>query len=256
MSVLEAFILGLVQGLTEFLPVSSSGHTIIAGKLLGLYQVPMAFELIIHLATLLAVIIAMHKQVFELVKKPFGREMRLVLTATVPSVIVVFLFQNIFRSAFSGEYLIYCFLVTAILLIVSGIKPKRLVKPEISYFDAVMVGVAQGVAALPGISRSGSTIATAKLLGNDRENSTRFSFLISIPIIIGSAAVELITNKSAVGIGVFPLVVGFFTAFAFGLLGVKLMLKIFARRSLDGFAIYLCLLSVFLLCNETFLHIF
>lgn len=256
MSVLEAFILGLVQGLTEFLPVSSSGHTIIAGKLLGLNSVPMAFELIIHLSTLLAVVIVMRKQVFAVVRRPLGKDMRLIIIATVPSVLVVFAFQKFFRSAFSGEYLIYCFLVTAILLVVSGFERKKLVKPEISYFDAAIIGFAQGVAALPGISRSGSTIATAKILGNERENSTRFSFLISLPIIIGSAAFELITNKSAVGIGVLPLLVGFFSAFLSGLIGVKLMIKVFSRRSLDGFAIYLCLLSVFLLCNETFLHIF
>ena len=216
----------------------------------------MAFELIIHLATLLAVVIAMRKQVFEVIRKPLGKDVRLIFVATVPSAAVVFLFQSVFRSAFSGEYLIYCFLVTAILLVVSGMNTKKLVKPEISYLDAAVIGLAQGVAALPGISRSGSTIATAKLLGVDKEQSTRFSFLISLPIIIGSAAVELITNKSAVGIDVVPLIVGFATAFVSGLVGVKLMLKVFARRSLDGFAIYLCLLSVFLLCNETFLHIF
>lgn len=253
---MEAFILGLVQGLTEFLPVSSSGHTIIAGKLMGITQIPMAFELIIHLATLLAVIIVMRKDIVPLVKKPFGRDTALILTATVPTVLLVLLFQKLFRASFSGEYLIYCFIVTAILLIVSGIRKTNLIKPKMSFADAAIIGIAQGIAALPGISRSGSTISAAKILGNDSQTSTRFSFLISIPIIIGSAAVELITNSSAMGIGIVPLLVGFSAAFASGLAGIKLMVKVFSSRSLDGFAIYLCLLSVFLLCNDTFLHLF
>ena len=256
MSVLESFILGLVQGLTEFLPVSSSGHTVIAGKLLGLPQVPMAFELTVHLASLLSVIIVLRKQVFEIIKKPLGRDMRLIIVATLPSALIVLLFKSFFEAAFSGEYLIYCFLITAMLLIISGSVRPKMIKPEISYFDAIVIGMAQGVAALPGISRSGSTISTAKMLGNSAENSTRFSFLISIPIIIGSAVFEFITNDSALGIGVLPLCVGFTAAFLSGLFGAALMTKIFSRRSLDGFAIYLFLLSVFLLCNDLFLGIF
>lgn len=256
MSVLEAFILGMVQGLTEFLPISSSGHTILAGKLLGIYEVPLSFELLTHLATLLAVCIAMRKKLWQIVKKPLGKDMRLIIVATVPTVLIVFLFQDFFKSTFSGEYLVYCFLITAALIIISGLKKPKMVKLEMGYFDAAVVGFVQGVAALPGISRSGSTICASTLLGNSKKTSADFSFLISIPIIIGSSVVEFITNDSAVGIGAMPLIVGFFSALAFGVLGVFLLLKLLQKHSLDGFAVYLFLLSLFLLLNDFVLHLF
>ncbi len=257
MSVLEAIILGLVQGFTEFLPVSSSGHTIIAGKLLGLSEVPLAFGLIVHLATLIAVCIALRKRLFAIVKKPLGKDMRLILAATVPTVIIVFAFENIFRSAFSGDYLIYCFLITAILIIIAGMKsPVKMIKPQVTYFDAVLIGAAQGLAAFPGISRSGATICTASLLGNKKENSADFSFLISIPIIIGSSIMELIKNDSAAGIGALAVICGFFAAFISGLLSVYLLMRILKKYSLDAFAVYLFLLSIFLILNDLVLHIF
>lgn len=254
MKLWEALILGLVQGLTEFLPVSSSGHLVLVERILGITNTSLAFELITHLGTLLAVIIVMRSKIWELIKRPFGEMTLKIVIATLPTVAIVVLFEGIFRTAFDGRYLVYSFLTTAVLLtITSFVKPVK-VKSEIGYLDAAIIGIAQGFAAMPGISRSGTTICTSVLLKNDRQKSADFSFLISIPIIIGSAAMELIGYKSMGQIGFLPLIIGFITSFATGLLSIKLLLK--ALNNLHGFAIYLVVLSVFLLLNDFLFHLF
>lgn len=262
MSIFEAFILGLVQGLTEFLPISSSGHMIIFGKFLGIYEVPIAFELIMHLATLLAVIIVLRKEVFALIKKPFTKQTALLVTATVPTVIMAVIFSAFFRDAFKGEYLIFCFMITAILILVSSFveehisnnKPK-MIKSEMSFVDAAIIGVAQGIAVMPGISRSGATICTAKMLGVSKEKSSSFSFLLSIPIIIGSSILEISANGSALGAEAPALIIGFLTAFVVGLIACKIMIKVVNSFSLNGFAYYLTALCVFMLVDKFFLHL-
>lgn len=250
MSIIESFILGLVQGLTEFLPVSSSGHLILISQILGLEKMSIGFELVCHLGTLLAVVLALNKDIIALVKKPLGKEMRLIIVATIPTVVIVVLFEGFFRKTFSGDYLVYSFLITAILLLIAGFAPTKARAKKLGYLDALIIGTAQGIAAVPGISRSGSTIAAGSLLGMDRPTSARFSFLISIPIIIGSSILELATNGVGAGIGVAPLLVGFFTSFLSGLLAIKLMLKILQKFNLDAFAVYLFALSAFLLLNQ------
>lgn len=257
MSIFESFILGLVQGLTEFLPVSSSGHLILVSQILGLEKMSVGFELICHLGTLLAVIIALNKDILAVIKKPLGKPMRLIVVATIPTVIIVVAFRGFFRSAFGGEYLVYGFLITAILLLIVGFAPRKATpNKQMSYLDAVIIGTAQGIAALPGISRSGSTIAAGSLLGLDRATSARFSFLICIPIIIGSSLVELITNGVGVSIGVLPLLIGFFTSFASGFFAIKVMLKLLNKFNLDIFAIYLFILSTLMLLNQFLIHLF
>lgn len=249
MAVWEAIIIGIVQGLTEFLPISSSGHIILTQRILGV-EPEMGFTLILHLATLAAVVLVMRKQIWDTIKTP--KKWGPLIVATVFSAIVVLLFHNVLKSAFDGKFLATCFLITALLLLLSGfVKPK---KTQINCFDAVFIGLMQGLAALPGISRSGSTVSTAVLLGNDREESVSFSFLLSIPIIIGSALIDLIAE----GVGTIeflPLVCGFTAAFISGLAAVKLMLKL-TSGAFDFFAIYLTALSAFLLINDLGLHLF
>lgn len=254
MEVWEALILGLVQGLTEFFPVSSSGHLVLCERILGISNTSLAFELITHLATLLAVIIVMRKQLWEIIRHPFCDKTLKIILATIPTVIIVMIFEGVFRTAFDGRYLIYSFLTTAILLTVTAfIKPVK-IKNDIGYVDALIIGIAQGFAAMPGISRSGATICTSVLLKNDRKKSADFSFLISIPIIIGSALIEFLGYKTMGAIGFLPLIVGFVAAFAAGMLSIKLLLK--ALNSLQGFAVYLFFLSVFLIANEFLFKLF
>lgn len=254
MSILEAFLLGLVQGITEFLPVSSSGHLILVGKIFGVTEMSIGFELVCHLGTLAALLIVVRKTVFETVRKPLGKPMRLILAATVPTVILAALVRVFFASAFDGKYLVYCFLITGIALVAVGFVPAR--PREMTFADAIIIGCAQGLAAMPGISRSGSTIAAATALGHDRSKAAEFSLLISVPVIIGSATVELITQGVGGSVGVAALLVGFASSFASGLASVLLLLKILKKSNLDGFAVYLFALSVFLLLNQYVLHLF
>ncbi len=246
--------MGIVQGLTEFFPVSSSGHLVLAERIFGISNNSLAFELITHLGTLIAVIIVMRSKIFEIIKHPFSSTTLKIVLATIPTVIIVALFEGFFRAAFDGRYLIYCFLTTAALLTLTAfVKPVK-IREDIGYLDSFIIGVAQGFAAMPGISRSGMTICSSVLLKNDRKKSADFSFLISIPIIIGSAAVELIGRQSMGTIGWLPLLVGFLAAFCSGLLSIKLLIK--SLNSLQGFAVYLIILSIFLIGNDFLFHLF
>ena len=285
MSAVQAFILGIVQGLTEFLPVSSSAHTILAGKVLGVNEVPMLFQLVVHLATLLAVIIVLFPQVARLAKKPFSRDMGLIVTAVVPTVGVFFILRNIFRDSFSGEYIIYGFIVTTVLIVASDIvlrirKRKKIssetknidnikidnnfalrienseLDKKMSFFSAFIIGVAQGFAGFPGLSRSGTTISTGMLLGEEKKNVARFSFLISIPIIIGASLYEVIFNFTHLPVPFHILLIAFVSSFISGFVAVKLLMKLLERSSLFPFAVYLTLLSVFLIVDRIYLGIF
>ncbi|MCL2555928.1 MAG: undecaprenyl-diphosphate phosphatase [Firmicutes bacterium] len=260
MTILEAIIIGLVQGLTEFLPISSSGHMLLMGRLLGV-EVSLGLELFMHIATLLAVLIALRKEVFSCIKKPLSKPTLLIITATIPTVLIVLLFQSFFVSAFDGRFLAYCFLITAILLtIASMIKPKTHKQlttqlkntnyheslKSVSFIDASIIGIVQGFAVLPGLSRSGSTISTGVILGNEKTTIARFSFLISIPIIIGSSILELSGNGlNMAGTSVLPLIFGFLAAFISGYFAIKFMLKKLLL-SFNMFAIYLTALSIFM----------
>lgn len=238
------------------MPVSSSGHLLLMGRFLGVSNVSLGFELVCHLGTLAAVCICMRNDVFALIKKPFARPMRLLLAATVPTAIVAGILSVLFRDALEGSVLVYCFLITGILLLCCGFADKRATEKPMRYPHAACIGLMQGIAALPGLSRSGTTIAAATMLGYGREQAARFSFLLSIPVIVGSSLVELILHGVGSGIGAPALVAAFFSSFVSGLVAVSFMLRILRKHSMDGFAVYLFLLSVFLLINEYALHLF
>ncbi len=256
MTVWEAIILGIVQGLTEFLPVSSSGHLILTGRFLGVGQTSVGFELICHLGTLAAVCLCMRRDVWPLLRHPLSRPVRLLAVASIPTAVIAGCISVFFRDALEGSLLLYGFLVTGILLLCCSLADRHAQQKPLLYRHAAMIGAAQGIAALPGLSRSGATIATATLLGYDREQAARFSFLLSIPVIIGSSVIELAMHGVGYGIGATALVAAFIASFVSGLLAVSFMLKLLKKHSLDGFAVYLFVLSVFLLINDYALHLF
>ena len=256
MSIVQALVLGIVQGLTEFLPVSSSGHQIVAGRILGLSYVPLGFELVTHLATLLAVVIAMRKQFFSLVKRPLQKMNLNIIVATVPTVIIFLTFRNFFEGLLDGHLLALCFVITAILLWISSMIKHKNTKAQIGILDAAIIGISQGVAGMPGISRSGATIATAKLLGQSQESAAHFSFLISIPIIIGASLWEFIGGGFSFGIAVIPAIVGAVASFTVGFLAISLFLKLIKKIPLGGFSIYLIALAVFMVLNDFVFRLF
>lgn len=252
MSIFIAIILGLVQGFTEFLPISSSGHLVLLEKIFGIEQNCLLFDIVLHLGTLVAVFICYYKDILYLIKHPFSREAKLIYTATIPTVIIALLFNDFFEKAFQGNALFVSFFITAIMLILAEvISHKYYQYKELTFGKAFIVGIFQGVAIMPGISRSGATITSCVVQGVKRSESSKFSFLLSVPIILASAFKEIIklpTSTISIPFGSF--LVGFVFATFAGILSIKLMLKIIKTAKYYYFSIYLILLSVFLVLNQ------
>jgi undecaprenyl-diphosphatase len=250
MSILESIVLGIVQGLTEFLPVSSSGHLVFLQKIFGMTQ-PLFFDTMLHLGTLVAVVAVMWREIADLFRKPFKGLLYLVI-ATIPAVIFALLFEDFFEGAFGGAYLGFSFLLTAIILCISeiiagSIRNKR----ELRSGGALTMGLMQVAGMLPGVSRSGSTISGGLAFGLDREKAAKFSFLMAIPAILGSVLLQgYKVMKESVLIEWAPTVVGTVCAAIAGYIAVKFMLALIQRRRLYGFAVYVALLGVFVLFNQ------
>ena len=251
MSIFKAIILSIVQGLTEFLPVSSSGHLVLLQKIFGIDQNMLLFDIILHLGTLFAVIIVYRKSILEIIKNPLGKKMKFLVVGTIPTVIIALLFKDFFENAFSGNLLFVGFLVTAIfLLIASYIDTKNANNKEMSFAKISTMGVFQGLALLPGISRSGSTVTSALILGVKKDEALEYSFLLSIPIIIASLLYEIIfSNQVITQISAWPMILGFVFSTIFGILSIKFMIKLVKSNSYKYFAIYLAL-------NQFVFHLF
>ena len=256
---LEALILGLIQGLTEYLPVSSSGHLAIGAKLFGLSgEENLAFTVAVHVATVLSTLVILWKEIVWLFKGFFkfkwNDEMKYIvniLISMIPVAIVGFLVKDTVEEIFGSGLLIVgiCLLVTAALLAFAYFaKPRQ--KEKISMLDAFVIGIAQAVAVLPGLSRSGSTIATGLLLGNKKEKLAQFSFLMVIPPILGEALLDVLkmfkgsADAATSSIGFLPLAVGFITAFVVGCLACKWMINIVKKGKLIWFAVYCAIVGL------------
>ena len=247
MTIPAAIFYGILQGLTEFLPVSSSGHLVLFNKIFGTNCDFVFFSVLLHLATLLAVLIVLWKDIKFLFKNPFSKPAKMLYSATIPTILIVLCFKGFFEGSFNGELLPLCFMITALLLIITQVFGKSIRTKKISYKTAITIGLVQGLAVLPGISRSGSTICTGVLCGLDSKNASRFSFLLSIPIILASIFHELlgVITKGAplFDVGIIPTLIAFVCAFVVGLLCVKFMLTAFQKISLWWFAGYLIILA-------------
>ena len=262
METFEALILGLLQGLTEYLPVSSSGHLAIGSHILGIEaEENLMFTVAVHVATVLSTLVVLGGEIIRLVRGTFGpfnagasglarlnadqRYMLNILVAMIPIFVVGIFFKDTVESIFGQGLLVVgcCLLVTAGLLAYSYYgKPRQ--KESISLVDAFIIGVAQAVAVLPGLSRSGSTIATGLILGNNKAHMAQFSFLMVIPPILGEALLDTIKAakegfSAAFGdLSVMALVVGFVAAFVSGIAACKWMIGIVRRGKLIYFAYY------------------
>ena len=238
-------LIGFIQGLTEFLPISSSGHVVLFGSLFDLDNL-LLLSVVAHVGTLFAVIFCYRKRLIELVKKPFNKTNINLLIATIPTVVIVLLFNHFIEDNFSTNTLIWGFLLSAVLLIIADFK-KDSYRP-VNKRSALYMGLAQGLAHLPGISRSGSTLVCGLLVGVEKNEALDFSFLMSIPIIIASAvyeSIKLFTMQLTVNwLGIFIVMI---TSFIFGILSIKLMLKIVKKNKLYFFSIYLIVLSLIIL---------
>lgn len=237
------FFIGIIQGITEFLPVSSSGHIVLFGSLFELDNL-LLISIVAHIGTLFAVLFCYRKRIFEIIKHPVKDKTFLNLViATIPSIIIVLIFNSFLEDNFSAKTLVWGFIVSAILLLIADFK-KESTKP-VTKRSALYMGISQGLALLPGISRSGSTLTCGLLVGVNKNEALDFSFLMSIPIIIASAVYEsfkLIKYQLTINfIGIFIVMI---TSFVFGIISIKLMLKTIKKNKLYYFSIYLIVLSL------------
>ncbi len=257
--VIQAFILGLVQGLTEFLPVSSSGHLILFKKLFGLNveKFGLNFDIAVHVATLLAVFIVFRKAIWALIRHPFQKTVLWLVLATIPAGLVgIFLNDPIEEISQSGGFLGICFLITAGVLFFSEWMAKRCNRgqgeiEDLTWWKAGCIGLAQGVAVLPGISRSGSTLSASLIAGLGKSQAIQFSFLMSIPVIGGSLLLGIKdTLESPESFDVAVVLAGMIGAAVSGYVAVRFMLNFFRRRSMKVFAIYLLVIGTLVLADQ------
>jgi len=242
MDIFQSFFMGLVQGLTEFLPVSSSGHLILAAKLLGTAP-SLATELVFHIATLAAVIVFYRKKILSLLKKPLQKTTFLLLISTVATAPVALLLRDAADEMQDGRLLPLFFTLTAVLLVLSDRLRAKKCNP---WMRAAIVGLSQGVAVIPGLSRSGTTISAAMFSGGDRQEASEYSFLLSVPIIIIGAIAEIISHPIE-NVAALPLTIGLITAFLSGLAALKFLSFVNKKLSPAIFSVYLVVLSAVLL---------
>ncbi len=227
-----------MQGLTEFLPVSSSGHLLLLENL-GVTAPSVATNLFLHVATLMAVLVTLRKSVFEIVKHPFSKKILWIVIATIPTAIIGIIFKMYFEDVLLGKYLPVGFLLTAILLLTitsTKVKMNR-------NLSAFIVGISQGLAVIPGLSRSGTTISCMTALNYSPDESAELSFLMSIPVIIGGTVLEL-GGLDFSSVDWIMLSSAFITALISGFFSIKMMLKGWNNARIP-FAIYLLFLTVF-----------
>lgn len=247
MSWIEALILGIIQGLTEFLPVSSSGHLELGKAILGVNaEKSLIFTVVVHGATVLSTIVVFYKDIWSLIKGLFAFRwneetayIAKIFISMIPVLILGLFFKEEVESFFTGNVMLVGFMliVTSLLLISTYLIKNN--ERKIGFFDSFIIGIAQALAVMPGISRSGATISTGLLLGNKKANIARFSFLMVLIPIIGANFKDIYDGgASANGIGVIPLIVGFIAAFISGLLACKWMIGIVKKGKLLYFAIY------------------
>ncbi len=253
--IVKSLILGIVQGFTEFLPISSTGHLLLGRKLMGLSEAGLFLDTMLHLGTLLAVVVVFWQDVVYMIRRPFSKLSLLVVAATIPTAIIGLTFEDFFEEiSKTGVTVGWEFLVTGIILWVADNMKQKGTKhmDQISFKDALIVGTLQGAAILPAISRSGLTIAGALFRGINKQAAARFSFLVSLPAILG--AVVLQTAKLAGGqaesIGFIPLLVGTIAAAISGYVAVKWMLRILQKGSLKIFSIYVWILGTVILIAQ------
>ncbi len=247
MSIIKAIILGIIQGLTEFLPVSSSGHIELVKALWDIdFEDNLLFTTVVHFATALSTLVVFRKDVWSIIKGAakldWNDDLKLVskiIVSMIPAVVIGLLFEDELEELLSGKILLVgiMLLVTALLLFIAD-KAKDTNK-EITFSHAILIGLAQAIALLPGLSRSGSTISTSVLLGSDKTKAARFSFLMVVPLILGKISKDIIYGEVSYESETFtPLVVGFIAAFIVGVIACTWMISLVRNSKLSYFSIY------------------
>jgi undecaprenyl-diphosphatase len=251
---IEALLIGAIQGLTEFLPVSSSGHLVILQYFLGIKEQPLTFAVLVHMGTLISVFVAFYKDIAAILRKPFTKLTYLIIVGCIPAGLVGVFLGSYVEMAFESLLAVGLGLIFTgfVLQISERLADRNIFTKEIretTYRDVIFIGMLQALAIIPGISRSGSTIAAGLLAGLDREFAARYSFLLSIPVILGAGLIEL---KDLFEIGVdtahmVPYAIGVISAAIFGLLAIKVVMNLVKRGRLSYFSYYVWILGLLVL---------
>ena len=254
MSVFEAFIVGIIQGLTEFLPVSSSGHLELAKALFGSEALPkesLLITVVLHFATALSTLVLFRKDILSIVKKTLSGEAEAriftlsIILSMIPAAFIGFFFEEVIDSLFSGNLVLVgsMLLLTALLLVIAD--RSSATKKPLNLKSAFIIGISQAIAILPGISRSGATISTSVLLGLDKAQAARFSFLMVVPLIFGKIAKDLLSGDLfETQTPLITLLIGFIAAFLSGMLACKWMITLVRKSKLTYFALYCALVGI------------
>lgn len=276
----NAIVIGFVQGVAEFLPISSSGHLVLIYALLKIDNNNFLLTIFLHVATLFSVIYVYRKDILKLIKNPLCKTNKLLVVASIPTVIIALIFNSIIEDSFNLNFILFGFIFTALILTISDylsekhnvlsknniietkthtfasgkttiknnvivhenpnlISTADITNINISYGKALLIGASQGLACFPGISRSGTTISTALMLNVNKSDATTFSFLLSIPVIIGSLILAIIKAKNIVTVSTIGLITAGLTSFIVGILSLGFLMKIVKKQKLSYFSYYL-----------------
>jgi undecaprenyl-diphosphatase len=253
---LEHIVLGIVQGLTEFLPISSTGHLVLFRKLFGLQEAGLLFDTMLHFGTLIAVVIVFWPEIRHVLTNPTGKLARLLVVGTIPTAIIGLAFEDFFEEiSRTGVTIGWEFLATGIIIwAVESMRRGTRTFDEIHYTDALIIGTLQGAAILPAISRSGLTIAGSLLRGIERADAARFSFLLSLPAILGASVLQTVklVKEPVETAAMIPMLVGTMFAAIAGYAAIRWMLNIISTGSMKGFAVYVWILGIIILALPFF----
>ena len=255
MDIIDSIVLGIIQGLTEFLPVSSSGHLELGKAILGDNSIPqesLMFTIVLHFATALSTIVVFRKDILYIIKSLFSFKWNedtqfivKIIVSMIPAVVVGLFFEEELEQLFGGKILLVgCMLIITAILLFLADKAKDTDK-KVSFKNAFVIGIAQAIAILPGISRSGATISTSVLLGNDKTKAARFSFLMVVPLIFGKIAKDILSGELSYETHNFmALSIGFVAAFVSGLFACTWMISLVKKSKLSYFALYCILVGL------------
>ena len=257
MSVLHALILGIIQGVAEFLPISSSGHLIVLQRLFGIEEPAFTFDIVVHIGSLVAIVIVFWRDILEIIKNPFSKMTGLLIVGTLPVVFAGLFMRNIIEDNFrSGIWLATAFTITGVFLIIAD-KSTNTTKEEkdITYLDALVVGAFQALALPPGITRSGTTIMGGLTRGISRAAAAKFSFMLAIIAIAGAGTLEAVqVVRSDYGlagtVGATQLIVGFVASLVVGYFSIRLLLKLIRSCKLRYFSFYVWGLAALILLDS------
>ncbi len=257
----QAIILGLVQGITEFLPVSSSGHLVLAEKMMGIDETGIvSFFSMLHVGTLIAVFIVLRKDILAIFKNIFGKLTWNLLIATIPAILFTLLFHDFIEESFGGGTLGAEFLFTGVLLLaVMVFRDGKKRMEDMNWLDALFAGLGQAIAILPAVSRSGASMSALLFRNVKREDAIRFAFLMSIPAILGSFALDLldiIKGDTLLTTGMIPsILIGVIAAGVSGYAVMRFMLKSLTKKGLAICGIYVSILGVLVFIDQHFSHL-